>query len=333
MGPMTQHPELICAYQLDGKGRGDSLAWQEVNSWTPNRGPIWIHLDGAQVTAEAWLREESGLSAFVVDGLLASETRPRCDDYEDGVLVILRGVNLNPGAEPEDMVSIRIWVEEHRVISTRLRRLLAVEDIRQQLEAGKGPISAGHLVARLAARMTERIGPVIEDLSDQVSSLEDRLIGADGDGQPDLRGIRHTLVDLRRVAISLRRYIAPQRDALGRLSQLEEAWLDDRISGRLRETVDRITRITEELDELRERSAVIQDELMNRISQRMEQTMYVLTVVATVMLPLGFLTGLLGINVAGIPGAEVEWAFWAVCGLLVAVVAVEVWVFKRLRWL
>ena len=231
------------------------------------------------------------------------------------------------------MVSIRIWIEERRVISTRLRRLMAVEDIREQLEAGKGPVSAGHLVARLTARLTERIGPVIEDLSDQVSDLEERLIGADGEGQLDLRDVRYKLIDLRRVAISLRRYIAPQGTALNRLSQLDETWLDDRVRGRLRETVDRVTRITEELDEVRERSAVIQDELINRISQRMEQTMYVLTVVATIMLPLGFLTGLLGINVAGIPGTETRWAFWAVCGMLAVVVVVEVYVLKRLKWL
>jgi zinc transporter len=330
---MTEPSELICAYRLDGEGRGEPLDWPEIHSWTQNFGAIWVHLDGTHDSTEVWLREKSGLNAFVIDALLASETRPRCDEFDDGVLVILRGVNLNPGAEPEDMVSIRIWVEEHRVISTRLRHLMAVQDIREQLASGKGPITTGHLVVRLAARLTERMGPTIEDLSDQVAGLEDRLIGTDGGEQINLRDVRHQLIDLRRVAISLRRYIAPQRDALNRLLQLQENWLDERIRGRLRETVDRVTRITEELDEVRERSAVVQDELMNRISQRMERTMYVLTVVATIMLPLGFLTGLLGINVAGIPGSETQWAFWAVCGLLAAVVVVEVWMLKRLKWL
>ena len=84
---------------------------------------------------------------------------------------------------------------------------------------------------------------------------------------------------------------------------------------------------------MRERSAVVQDELLNRISQRMERTMYVLTLVATIVLPLGFLTGLLGINVGGIPGAEINWAFWAVCGALAVLVLVELWLLKRLRWL
>ncbi len=330
---MSDHPELIYAGLLDGKGGGAPLDWAGVDGWTPADGPIWVHLDATHPGTEAWLRAESGLDTYVIDGLLASETRPRCDSYEDGILLVLRGVNLNPGAEPEDMVSIRIWIDESRVISTRFRKLMAVQDIRDQLAAGKGPVSTGHLVARLAARLTERMGPVIGDLSDSVTALEDQLIGTDGGPQPDLRGVRYRLIDLRRTAISLRRYIAPQRDALARLLQLEEDWLDERMQGRLRETVDRVTRITEELDEVRERSAVLQDELVNRISQRMERTMYALTLVATIMLPLGFLTGLLGINVGGMPGAETPWAFWAVCAMLAAVTTFEIWLFKRLKWL
>ncbi|TFH53353.1 MAG: zinc transporter ZntB, partial [Candidatus Zixiibacteriota bacterium] len=270
---MSEHSELICAYRLDGNGGGQPLDWTGVNGSTPDGGPVWVHLDATHEKTEAWLRSQNGLDTFVIDGLLASETRPRCDLYDNAILLILRGVNLDPGAKPEDMVSIRIWIDEHRVISTRLRRLMAVEDIREQLAAGNGPVSTGHLVARLSARLTERMAPVIEELSDRVTNLEERLIEHDGGGQLDLRDVRYKLNDLRRIAITLRRYIAPQREALYRMSQLELVWLEGRVQGRLRETVDRVTRITEELDEVRERSAVVQDELANRIAQRMERTM------------------------------------------------------------
>jgi len=330
---MPDESELICAYRLDGEGGGETIGWPEVDKWSPGHEMIWIHLEGAHENTESWLRKHSGLSPFVVDGLLVRETRPRCDWFVDGFLLVLRGVNLNPGAEPEDMVSIRIWLDEHRIISTRYRQMMAIQDVRDQLEEGRGPISTGHLVARLAAALTERAGPVIEELGDRIDDLEDGLVGSDGGVQADLRSVRFELVDLRRVAIALRRYIAPQREALNRLLQFDVAWLGDRVRGRLRETVDRVTRITEELDEVRERSAIVQDELMNRLSQRMERTMYALTVVATIMLPLGFLTGLLGINVGGIPGADISWAFWAVCGILAVLVVVEVWLFKRLKWL
>lgn len=330
---MSRQPGLICAYALDGKGHGRALGSEDFTNWNPDQSALWVHLDCNHEDTEIWLREEAKLDTFVIDGLMAEESRPRCDGYNDGILLVLRGVNLNPGAEPEDMVSIRMWVDGDRVISTRYRRLMAVEDIRAQLSSGKGPVSTGHLVARLAASMTERMGPTIEELSDVVVDLEDQLIGSDAGEQVELREVRYKLIDSRRVAITLRRYINPQRDALARLSQLDESWIDDRVQGHLRETVDRITRITEELDEIRERCAVVQDELVNRMSQRMERTMYVLTVVATIMLPLGFITGLLGINVGGIPGVESPWAFWVVCGGLLVVVLLEIYFLRRHKWI
>ncbi|MCW8915311.1 MAG: zinc transporter ZntB [Magnetovibrio sp.] len=330
---MLDHPEVVCAYELNGRGQGHEVNWDALLNWSQSKKPVWVHLDCAHEATEAWLRDVAKLDTFVIDGLLAEESRPRCDAYDDGVLLVLRGVNLNPGADPEDMVSVRIWIDGKSVISTRFRHLMAVEDIRAQLAAGKGPVSTGHLVARLAASMTERMGPTIEELSDLVVELEDQLIGSDGGEPVELRDVRYKLIESRRVAIALRRYINPQRDALLRLSQLDEAWIDDRVLGRLRETVDRVTRITEELDEIRERSAVVQDELANRISQRMERTMYTLTVVATIMLPLGFITGLLGINVGGIPGTESPWAFWAVCAGLVIIVVLEVIFLRRHKWI
>jgi zinc transporter len=111
-------------------------------------------------------------------------------------------------------------------------------------------------------------------------------------------------------------------------------WLTPRHKVLLREVSDHITRHVEDLDALRDRGAVIQDELRNRISEDMNRTMYVLTVVASVLLPLSFVTGLLGINVEGIPGSkDAPLAFWAVVAMLGAVACVQVWLFRRLRWL
>jgi len=330
---MTDITGLLSAYVLDGRGGGKDIGEPGLQAWTPDQGDLWVHLDCKDPETDTWLREVAKLDNYVIDGLLAEESRPRCDTYEDGTLLALRGVNLNPGADPEDMVSIRIWIEDNRIISTRIRKLMAVEDVRQQLTSGKGALSLGHLVARLAAAMTERMGPTLEELSDLSAEMEDQILNSDRGEPTEFRDLRHKLIDCRQTAISLRRYIQPQREALVRLVSLDEPWVDERVTGRLRETIDRVTRITEELDEIRERSALVQDELTNRISQRMEKTMYILTMVATIMLPLGFLTGLLGINVGGIPGAETPWAFWAVCAGSAVIIAIEVVLLRRLRWL
>ncbi len=98
---------------------------------------------------------------------------------------------------------------------------------------------------------------------------------------------------------------------------------------RLREISDRTTRYVEDLDSIRDRAAVTQEELNNRIAEQMNKTMYVLSLVAGIFLPLGLLTGLLGINVGGIPGTENKWAFTIFSILLLGIAAAQVWLFKR----
>ncbi|MFH1738479.1 MAG: CorA family divalent cation transporter, partial [bacterium] len=143
--------------------------------------------------------------------------------------------------------------------------------------------------------------------------------------------LRVKLGDVRRQAIILRRYIAPQRDVLSHLQAERFSWLSDPHRAQLREITDRITRYVEDLDAARERAAVTQDELTNRLSEQMNKTMYVLSLVAAVFLPLGLLTGLLGINVGGIPGTENHWAFAIVCVVLGVVAWFQIWLYRRKR--
>ncbi|MEE4637260.1 MAG: zinc transporter ZntB [Wenzhouxiangella sp.] len=330
---MTSDNHLILGYSLDRQGGGTALSPVELADHLNGPQPVWFHFDGGSAGTEHWLNAHSGLDSYVIESLLSKETRPRCDIQEKGILLNLRGVNLNPGAKPEDMVSIRLWVDENRVISVRFRRILAVEDIKRQIDLAQGPLSTGHLVARLADRLTDRMGPVIDDLVDQLGDLEETMLqeaGLDGDA---VASIRRRLTDSRHMAIRLSRYLAPQRHALTTLSQYEGKWINDRVRGRFRDTADRLTRITEELDVLRERSMIVQDELIHRSSQRMERTMYILTMVAAVMLPLGFLTGLLGINVGGMPGVDSQWAFAIVVILCLAIAIGEIWFLRRKRLL
>ncbi|MDX1776331.1 MAG: CorA family divalent cation transporter, partial [Desulfobulbales bacterium] len=167
----------------------------------------------------------------------------------------------------------------------------------------------------------------IDDLEDQVADLEDQVLTAES------RQLRSQLADLRRQAISLRRYLAPQREALSRLLTEKISWLDDAARIRLREVSDQLARYLEDLDEARDRAAVTQEELVNRLSEQMNNKMYLLSIVAAIFLPLGFLTGLLGINVGGIPGAESNLGFVVFIILLIVVVIFQIWYFKKKKWL
>ncbi|MEJ2577395.1 MAG: zinc transporter ZntB, partial [Gammaproteobacteria bacterium] len=276
--------------------------------------------------ARAWLSEDSGLEPVVVEALLDETTRPRCVPMDEGIMLFLRGVNLNPGADPEDMVSIRLWIEPRRVVSVRMRRLLSVDDLREALDRGRGPADVGDFVARLADRLVARVAGVISDVDDRVDQLQEQLLEAER-GQ-----LRIDLTRLRREIIALRRYLAPQRDALLRLTQLKLDWLSTDDVLNLREEADQVTRFVEDLDAARERAAVTQEELTNRLSEQLNSRMYLLSLVAAVFLPLGFLTGLLGMNVGGIPLADSPWGFVGVVFALGAVTGFELLFFRWRGW-
>ena len=101
----------------------------------------------------------------------------------------------------------------------------------------------------------------------------------------------------------------------------------------MREASDQLSRYLEDLDEARDRAAVTQEELVNRLSEQMNNKMYLLSIVAAIFLPLGFLTGLLGINVGGIPGADSKLGFTTFLILLLTVVIFQFWLFKKKKWL
>jgi zinc transporter len=324
---MTEGDALIYAYLLDGKGGGKVIDWPEIDKWDSSQGLLWIHLDSKMPETRIWLEKQSGLSQITQESLLDQGTRPREIVSDQGLLVILRGVNCNPGEDPEDMVAIRMFFAEQRIITTRYRRVMAIQDVQEAINDRKGPCSAGDFLVMIAERIADRMGDIIADLEDSVDEIEDTVLTAES------HELRSKLADLRRKAISLRRYIAPQRDVLFRLVQERVSLINDVDRSHLREIAERTARFVEDIDSARDRASITQEELNNKLSEQMNRAMYTLSIMAAIFLPLGLLTGLLGINVGGMPGAEYKWAFTLVVVLLIVIAIVLLVWFKKIKWL
>ncbi|KGE03031.1 zinc transporter ZntB [Pseudohaliea rubra] len=318
---------VIHALQLDGTGGAGAVSWDEVLAWRPGEGCLWVHLHLDEPEARAWLEEASGLNDIAVDGLLMEETRPRVLTRGSNLLLTLRGINLNPGEDPEDMVSLRLWSDGERIISVRRRRLQSTEDLLALLQRGDGPVSAVELLVAWLDRLVDRMGDSIEGFEDAALALEEDLI-ANETGQ-----LRGAVALLRKRTISVRRYLAPQREALARLTAEPLTWIGELDRLRLREIADRQVRLVEAIDELRERAAVAHDELAARLSEQLNARMYLLSLVAALFLPLGFFTGLMGINVGGMPGVDSDIAFWFVAGGCAVAAALVLLAFRLRRWL
>ena len=283
----------------------------------------WVHLDYTQPQSAIWMRTQL-VPEPVIEALTTMETRPRATEVAGGLLVYLRGVNLQPGARPEDMIALRLWLGPNGVISTQKRSLVSVEIEESQLQAGEGPHSATALVAGLVDELTWRMEDVIENMETEVESCAEQL-----DASPTA-ALTSKLGQLRRRAITLRRYLTPQREALMKL-QSDRLFTESDLL-QIREATDRLMRLVEDLDAAREHATLLQEEVFAVQNEAINDRMYLLAIISALFLPLGFLTGLFGINVGGLPGGDNESAFWWFCAAMSAIaVGVGIWMRKR-RW-
>ncbi|MGP3779020.1 zinc transporter ZntB [Halanaerobium saccharolyticum] len=287
----------------------------------------WYHLNVLETEAKDWLKEKSGLSEIVIKELISEETRPRVLKDEDGILLNLRGLNLNPDSDEEDMVSLHMWIEPGRIITTRSERVFTIDDIDQSYQQGDGPRSTADFLIRVLDGVIDRISDYIYDIEEQIDEMEEEVLTA------ERSKLRSMISEKRREAVIIRRYIVPQRESMARLYKEKIGWLDEDDKEYVYEFSNRSIRQIEELDTIRDRAALVQEELNNKINDQMNRTMYILSIVGSIFLPLGFLTGLFGINIGGMPGTESSAAFGIFSVLMLVIIGIEYWLFKRNDWI
>ncbi len=317
------------AYVLSGPDRGTLLRGSEdIASALADPAPAWVHMDWDHPDTEAWIDTHLAyLPEPVRDALIAGETRPRAAQHGDGVLAILRGVNLNPGEEPEDMISVRLWVQDGRIVSLSRRPLKSVDSLAEDVAAGTGPDRAGTLLVDLIERLSVRIDEYLRRLDEEGDLLEEDVLR-----EPE-KSLRVRITDIRGELVDLRRFLIPQRDAVESLSICDAEVLQGDDTLRMREAHDRFVRAVEEVESIRDRMTVVKDELTTALSDRLNRNLYLLSMISAIFLPLGVLTGLMGINLAGMPGADWPPAFWVFTAILCVIVALQVLILRALRWL
>lgn len=289
-------------------------------------GFAWVHIEEKDDVDLAWLSPKYGVPEVAASALTARETRPRCDEIEDGALINLRGPAAVELDDSDKLVSIRLWVRRGKVISVSRRPLLATADVQDRTRAGLIH-DPGDLIAAFARAISKQLDPEVAGLGDRLDACETDI------QEQQLFRLRIAIAQIRSDAIGFRRFVAPDRDALETLAELPFEWLakDDRLH--IREAADRFARMTEELEAVRERAALLHEQITDLRAEQLDQRSLLLSIVALVFLPLTFITGLLGMNVRGIPYAEEPWAFWGIVAFCVAVGVVVLAYFARIHWL
>ncbi|MEM1423093.1 MAG: zinc transporter ZntB [Planctomycetota bacterium] len=321
---MTTHAP-VGAYLLEDPSR--PLDWVAIRSLPDESGPVWVHMDRSDGTSQQWVRDGAGLDPLVVSGLLDENTRPRITRVGEGLLATLRGVNLNEGVD-EELISLRMFATRRRIISLRLHRFVSVRTILDRVESGAGPRTTGGLFAVIVSAVAERAEPSVHAIDDRLDELEEQMIDPER-ADPD----RAELIEVRRRVITLLRYLGPQAEAMRGVEEIAPSWLSADDLRVLYEGTNRLTRLVEDLQAASTRAVVVQDEIVNRLTDRLGQRTYALTVIAAIVLPLSLLTGVFGMNVGGMPWVETAAGFWIVCVGMIAIAILGVWIAVKRHWL
>jgi zinc transporter len=316
---------VSCAALLVGDGPVRPITAEEAANYA-GPGFVWLHLDDASADELALLKTE-GIPDVAANALVATETRPRCDRIEEGAIVNLRGPAAIALDDSDRLVSVRMWVRRGKVNSVTRRPLSATAAVSRQMEAGL-ILDPGDLVAAFARAISRQLDPEVANLGDTLDDYESEL-----DDPRAIYRLRSEIAKIRSDAIAYRRFVAPNRDALVTLSELDFLWLAEEDRLHIREASDRFARMTEELEAVRERAALLHEQITDLRGEQMENRSLVISIVAFIFLPLTFITGLLGMNVEGIPYAKEPWAFWGVVGVCILIGAVVLAWFMWRHWL
>ena len=320
---------LQYAFVLNGGGGARHISSAELDSWSERDGVLWLHMDLNRPETHDWIHNKGQIDPTIADLLLdEDEVRPRCMAFGDNLLLFMRAVNLNPGEERDDMISLRVYCESGRIITVRESPLLSLIDVEQKLRIGRGPKSAGELLDEICYVNLDKIIESVDDFDDRMNEMEENIIkGTDTDN------FIPVLSEMRRALTEMRRYLSPEKYALEVLSRQTASWLTKDNLYQLRENANLLMRILDDIGSLRERAMINIDELANQVREETQKNINMLSVLAAVSLPFTFVTGLMGMNVGGIPFAQDENGLLVVTLVLTGFAALLLYVFKRLKWL
>ena len=274
----------------------------------------WIDLDMECPESIQWLKKESKLNEDLIDVLIERNNLNRRCHYERGTLINLCHTKQTSSS---DTIDINFLVEDNRVITVHWGKIETIMKLNSMLKNDKEPSTCWGVLASVVSIFSDEMEDHISEIGLEIDKLEDQILESESElPMGKLASVRLRLMRMRRYKIQL-------ANLINNISNDMTLSIDKIVRNQMSETSEQIRRHADTLELDKERALLIQDQIQNLLYDRMNKATYRLGVVATVFLPLGFITGLLGINVAGIPGDHNHYAFWLVCLLLVIIAIVS----------
>lgn len=329
--PDEPTPVVIRAttYWPDGVDERESLAVDDVPALLTGERVVWIDVHG--LGDERVLRKLGAIfdiHPLALEDVVNVPQRPKAEAYEHQHLVITRMVRAAEGYLDVEQVSL--FIGSRYLLTIQERPGDVFDPVRVRIRAGKGLIRRSgpdYLAYALIDAVLDGYYPVLEELGDRLQSIEERILH---EVRPSSQRSIHRI---RRDLLVLRRAVTPQREAIAALVREESPLVSSTVRQYLRDCLDHAVQILDVIDTYRELASSLMDTHMSTMSQRSNDVMKVLTIMASIFIPLTFIAGLYGMNFDYLPELHYRWGYPALLGTMVLVALGMLVYFRRRGWL
>ena len=304
---------------------------EEALSFRDKSSVMWLNIDGVhQPEIIEQVGKSFGLHPLVAEDIASTGQRPKMEDFDDYIFVVLRMLRFDGNENEAKTEQMSIIFGRDFVVSFQEREGDVFDHIRERLRNNKGRLrkmGADYLAYSLIDSIVDNYFMVLEKLGETIEDIEDRLVT-----NPTSETLQ-TIHDLKREMIFLRKSVWPLREVINRLERSESALINKSTFVYLRDVYDHTIQVMDAVETFRDMLSGMLDIYLSSVSNRMNEVMKVLTVIATIFIPLTFVAGIYGMNFRYMPELEQTWSYPAVLILMLVVALLMVIYFRRKKWI
>lgn len=303
----------------------DVFAYKSTDSIT------WININGLNhITEIDKIGKHYNLHPLILEDIVNIGQRPKIDEYENYIFVVLKMLYYN---SDENIVSeqVSFILGENYVLTFQEAEGDVFNSVRERLRFSKGKIrglGSDYLLYSLIDAVTDHYYLIIETMSNKIENLEDNLFNGQTKNE-----ISQQIQDLKREVLKVRRAIFPLREIINRIEKTDNKLILDKTLHYYRDIYDHIIQISENIDIYREMIWGLMDMYMTSISNKMNEVMKVLTIIATIFIPLTFIAGIYGMNFDNIPELHYKYSYFILWAVMIVLFISMLLYFKRKKWI
>ena len=322
---------LICGYLFAGGAAGAAVGLDEAAAWlqgaetAPSADFVWLHFNLTDASAESWIKSHLTVASEFFEALREGSRSTRIEDAQDALVAVVNDVAYEFSFDPSDIKTLWVNVSPHLALSARIHPLRSIDTLRQAVKDGTRFNSAVSFLNHLMRDQGDVLVRIVREATLQVDDVEDSLISG------RLKHKRGDLGKLRRVLVRLQRLLAPEPGALFRLLRQPPPWIAEGDLEELRQATEEFSLVLRDLAELQERIKLLQEEVAARLGEQTSRSVFMLTIVTVLALPINIVAGLLGMNVGGIPMADKPYGFMVIVAIVVTFTVLAGWIAFRNR--